>query len=270
MTAPSFLLPAGLVRIFLLTTLVSLGVASTAPIKTGTPDMSQGAVCFTFDDLFIAQWVAAAPVFKEYGAHVTFFITHMGKLNQSQKAGLKTLQNEGHAIACHGLHHARTVDFVSKNGEQAYLDSEIFPANDILRQLGFNPTAFAYPFSQNNARTDATLLRVFRHLRTRGNIKGGKLKENDTIFVPVQKIAATGCLLAAVIDLAGTERSPDGVEQVCDALDRAEKHRELVVFYAHNIGDDAAGNHLPLASLRKILDHAKTIGLPTVTYDDLP
>ncbi|MBN2291732.1 MAG: chitooligosaccharide deacetylase, partial [Pirellulales bacterium] len=103
-----------------------------------------------------------------------------------------------------------------------------------------------------------------------GRTKGQRIAEIDTIFTPVDKIAARGCLVGTGIDYAGTAKKPDAVEQICEALDRAKSRREVLVLYSHNISDKGPGHYLPPGALRKILAHAKTIGLPAIGYDDLP
>ena len=248
----------------------ALGAAA-APAAVPAVDLSGGAVLFTFDDAFVREWVAALPIFAEFGARATFFVTRPDRLDREQLAGLHKLAAAGHAIGCHGFRHRPAVVFVKAHGMSAYLEQEILPANRILIGAGFQPTCFAYPSSQHNGETDAALLKIFRHLRTGTGLgKNQRLRDLDRIFVPVAKVAGVGCLIGTGIDYAGTPRRPDYIEQVCEAMDRARKNKEIVVFYAHNISADGPGHHLAPAALRRILAHAREIGLPAVTYDDLP
>jgi peptidoglycan/xylan/chitin deacetylase (PgdA/CDA1 family) len=231
----------------------------------------RNAVLFAFDDDHVAEWVAAAPLFREVGARVTFFVSVPDRLTAEQLEGLRFLRQEGHAIGCHGLRHLKAVDTVARDGLEAYLRDEIHPAIAALAKAGFAPTAFAYPCSQNNAQTDAALLRHFRHLRTGARVPGDKrLVEVQAIFVPVSDLGKTGCLVGTGMDYAGTARRPDYVEQVCEALDRARQQGEAVVLYAHNIRDDGPGHHIRPSALHAVLAHAKTIGLPAISFDDLP
>jgi hypothetical protein len=96
------------------------------------------------------------------------------------------------------------------------------------------------------------------------------LKDLDEIFVPAAKVAKTGCLLGSGIDYldTGGEKRPLG--QVLEALDRARTRGEILVLYAHNISANGPGHHLRPDVLSKVLAHAKSIGLPAITYDDLP
>ena len=236
-------------------------------------DLSNGAVLFTFDDLFVSQWAKAAKIFKEYDAHATFFVFKPDTLSKEQVADLKNLHKDGHSIGCHSMRHHKAVDFVKKNGNiEKYMEAEITPAMEALKAAGFSPTAFAYPCSQNNVETDEALLKVFRHLRTGTGVPQGKrIQDLDRIFVPADKVTQKGCIYGTGIDYTGTEKRPaDFFEQICEALDRAKSQGEVVVFYAHNISDNGPGHHIRPEVLKKILAHAKKIGLPAIGYDELP
>lgn len=244
-------------------------VSPETPLKK--PDLSKGAVLFTFDDCSVAEWVAVAPLFREYGAHATFFVAWPDRLKPEQIAGLKTLQNDGHAIGCHSLRHMKAVDMITAKGVDTYIGQDINPAKDLLRKAGFAPACFAYPSSQNNAESDAALLRIFRHLRTGTGLPEGKrLKDLDSIFVPAAEVEKRGCLTGTGIDAAGKGNRADYAQQVCEALDRAKARGEVVVFYAHCIAESAGGHHIQPAPLRAMLEHAKAIGLPAISYDELP
>ena len=257
--------------VLLIATLAMPGGVPSLCAEDGGRDLSDGAVLLTFDDAFVTQWLAAADIFKQYDARATFFVSNPDQLSKQQIAGLTRLREAGHAIGCHSLRHHKAVDFAKKYGIKRYIQAEISPAMRALRAAGFSPTAFAYPNSQNNSQTDAALLKVFRHLRTGvGLEKGQRIRDLDAIFTPVDKITQKGCLPGKGIDYAGTARSPHAVAQICEAMRRAKSRREVLVLYAHNISAQGPGHHLPPEALRKILAHAKKIGLPAVSFDDLP
>lgn len=235
------------------------------------PDLSHGALVMTFDDTHTAQWLAAVSIFTQYEARVTFFVTGPDRLSPAQVQDLKQLHKQGHAIACHGLRHQKAVDYITAHGAESYLQQEIDPANAALAKMGFTPTAFAYPSSQRNADTDATLLKRFRHMRGGGipAVPGQELKDVDTVFVPAARVAGTGCLIGAGIDYLDTGGTTRPLQQVLDALDRARARGEVLVLYAHNISAAGPGHHIKPDVLARVLEHAHTIGLPAITYDDL-
>jgi hypothetical protein len=232
---------------------------------------SRGAVLFAFDDTFIPEWVAALPLFAETGTRATFFVSHPDRVIAEHQAGLRQILAAGHAIGCHGLRHEKAVDAVAQDGIDDYLERDVLPALFHLREAGFQPTAFAYPCSQNDADTDAALLRHFRHLRTgRSPAPGSRLQEMAALFVPGDEVAHRGCLIGTGLDYAGLPQRPDLVAQACEALDRARAQCEVLVLYAHNISETGPGHHIPPVALHQILAHVQTIGLPAITFDDLP
>lgn len=236
-----------------------------------SPELPHGALVYAFDDTFIDAWVAALPIFAETGARVTFFVSQPDYVIAGNLMGLKALQAAGHAIGCHSLRHEKAVDAVAAHGVDGYLARDVLPALSLLRDTGFTATSFAYPNSQNDAVTDAALLRHFRHLRTgRSPQDGRRLAAMDSFFVPVAEIASRGCLIGTGTDYAGLERRPDLIEQACEAIDRARARHEVLALYAHNIHDSGPGHHIPPAALRRILAHAQAVGLPAITYDELP
>lgn len=231
----------------------------------------QSGVVFTFDDRFIHQWVQQIPLFKRYGAKVTFFVDHFHTLKPTQIEGLRKLKAAGHAIGCHGAKHRKAVDYVQKMGMENYLKAEIYPAVKLMTSAGLKPTAFAYPSSSRNTQIDKALLKTFRHLRGgTGLSPSQRMRDLKTIFVPVDQIAKTGSMIGTGIDYAGTDKRPDYLLQIKDAMDHAKKRGEIVIFYAHNISDNGPGHHLRPQALEEILAHAQHIELPTLTYDDLP
>ncbi|WP_298859684.1 polysaccharide deacetylase family protein [uncultured Gimesia sp.] len=261
-----------------LTVLVAAPFASAAekPKKNAAPAAHktvnwQSGVVLTFDDRFIDQWVKQIPLFKKYDAKVTFFVDHFHTLKPTQIKGLRKLKAAGHAIGCHGAKHRKAVDYVNKMGLDNYLKAEINPAVKLMTVAGLKPTSFAYPSSSRNTEIDRELLKTFRHIRGGTGMKPEqRMRDLKTIFVPVNEISKTGTLIGTGIDYAGTEKRPDYLVQIKDAMDHAKKRGEIVIFYAHNISENGPGHHLRPQALAEILAHAQHINLPTLTYDDLP
>ncbi|MCA9021429.1 MAG: polysaccharide deacetylase family protein, partial [Planctomycetaceae bacterium] len=153
-----FLIP--LLCLFLITS-----VSHAAEKPTTAAQSFRSGVVLTFDDRYVDQWVQQIPLFKKYDAHATFFVDHFYKLKPAQIAGLKKLQDAGHAIGSHSVNHIKAVDYVRTKGMKAYLQNEIDPSVKRLTEAGFPPTAFAYPNSSRSEEIDTALLKTFRHLR---------------------------------------------------------------------------------------------------------
>jgi peptidoglycan/xylan/chitin deacetylase (PgdA/CDA1 family) len=108
-------------------------------------------LALSFDDTSVDAWVALRPLFAQYHAHVTFFVSRFYELTDDQRAGLQLLASDGHAIEAHTVHHLHAPDYVDQNGLNAYLRNELDPSIQVLRDEGFAVDAFAYPFG---VRTD--------------------------------------------------------------------------------------------------------------------
>ncbi|HEU4730316.1 MAG TPA: polysaccharide deacetylase family protein [Kofleriaceae bacterium] len=116
-------------------------------------DVSPG-LALSFDDTFVDSWVALRPVFQQYHARVTFFVSRYRTLSDEAHAGLKLLAADGHDIAAHTVRHLRAPDYVEDHGIDAYLHDELDPSIQILRDDGFEVTAFAYPFGARTGELD--------------------------------------------------------------------------------------------------------------------
>lgn len=231
----------------------------------------QSGVVLTFDDHHINDWVKQIPLLKKYDARVTFFVDRFHTLSPEQIQHLHALKKAGHTIGCHGVAHRKAVDTIKKVGTEEYLKIEITPAVQAMAKSGLTPTSFAYPSSQRNDETDTLLTNTFTHLRGgTGLPEGSPIFALDKIFYAPDEIAKTPCLIGTGIDYAGSEKRPDYIEQINKALDRAKAQGEIVVFYAHGISENGPGHYITPQALEAILAHAQAIGLPTLTYDDLP
>jgi peptidoglycan/xylan/chitin deacetylase (PgdA/CDA1 family) len=76
---------------------------------------------------------------------------------------LAALAADGHAIEAHSVAHLNAVDYIAQHGLPAYVDDEVLPSLAILRDLGYTPTSFAYPFGAAPSEAhDAVLAHVER------------------------------------------------------------------------------------------------------------
>jgi peptidoglycan/xylan/chitin deacetylase (PgdA/CDA1 family) len=114
-------------------------------------------LALSFDDTFVDSWVALLPMFEQYGARVTFFVSRYKNLSDEAHAGLKQLQAAGHDIEAHSVLHLRAPDYVEEHGIQAYLDNELDPSIAVLRRDGFDVQAFAYPFGARTGELDRAI-----------------------------------------------------------------------------------------------------------------
>ena len=134
-------------------------------------DFARGGVsgpglALSFDDSAVELWTAIRPLFQQYGARVTFFVSRYDVMSDDEHAGLHDLARDGHEIQAHTINHLHAPDYVERYGLDQYLRDEALPSIDLLRADGFEVSAFAYPFGVRTDETDRALLQVVPVLRS--------------------------------------------------------------------------------------------------------
>lgn len=132
--------------------------------RPATPTHPPG-IALSFDDRFISEWYQLRPIFRKYNAQATFYITQFDSLTPVEIRQLKTLQQDGHEIGCHGAIHTNSISYVRQNSMQRYLNDEIYAALRSMKQHGFRPTSFAHPGGAHTSAIDRELLNQFVLLR---------------------------------------------------------------------------------------------------------
>lgn len=127
---------------------------------------SSPGLALSFDDAFVDQWLALRPLLLEYGARVTFFVCRYAQLSDEQRAGLRLLAEDGHAIEPHGAFHLRAPEYVEQHGLDSYLHDEVDPSIAALRADGYEVHAFAYPYGARTGEIDDALARRVPVLRS--------------------------------------------------------------------------------------------------------
>jgi len=123
-------------------------------------------IALSFDDTSIAAWLDAMPMFEQYGARVTFFISRYPLLKPTEHGWVAELAAAGHDIEAHSVLHLRAPQYVEDNGLQAYVDDEFQASIDALRADGYPITTYAYPFGARTDELDRTLLSHVKLLRS--------------------------------------------------------------------------------------------------------
>ena len=123
-------------------------------------------LAFGFDDAFVPEWFAVRELLAAYGARVTFFVSNFAELDRDRRDQLHLLAADGHAIEAHGMGHRNAASYVDDYGLPAYLAHEIDPLLAAMREDGFAPTTFAYPYGDRTSQLDDALLDRFAALRS--------------------------------------------------------------------------------------------------------
>ena len=122
-------------------------------------------VVLTFDDDYVDEWYEVNSLLQPYDWKATFFVTKFKELSESKIQKLKDLKKQGHEIGAHGLNHLNAPKTISENGTKAYLNEEIIPMLDLMRDNNLSPTSFAYPYGARDQTTDNLLLNDFQIIR---------------------------------------------------------------------------------------------------------
>ena len=236
----------------------------------------RGTLCLTFDDRSFDNWVAAIPVFREYGARASFFAS--GELDGRALAALKRLYEAGHTVGPHTVNHLSAPDTVKRDGFDAYWEKEIAPQMQAFASVGIFPRAMAYPNNSRDAATDAGF--VARGMeRLRAGVRGARpydpkglkkakiipFPELDAMYFGKEHIRTNALMGAAGI---GSAYRTD-IDDLCAGLRRAAACGETVVFFSHDISENPNGIGMRLDWLKQILSTARTEGMDILGFDDL-
>jgi hypothetical protein len=123
-------------------------------------------VLISMDDAWVDDWVEGIPLYAQYGARLTFFVSYFPQSSDADRAGLHALAAAGHAIEAHSVKHLRAPLYVEQKGLDAYLTDEALPSIELLRAEGFDVTSYAYPYGARTGELDRALLRHVDLLRS--------------------------------------------------------------------------------------------------------
>jgi peptidoglycan/xylan/chitin deacetylase (PgdA/CDA1 family) len=145
--------------ILLLALAVATGVSARSQNRPGAdvsfvwPNQKRAALSLSFDDARASQLTTGVPLFAEYGAKVTFYLTASAigdRAAQWREAG-----RAGHELANHSVVHPCSGNFAwarDKALEDYTLDrmrAELSDANRAIQEMtGVTPATFAYPCGQ--------------------------------------------------------------------------------------------------------------------------
>lgn len=116
-------------------------------------------LALSFDDTSVDAWIALRPLFQQYRARATFFVSRYRDLTNEQHASLQLLAADDHDVEPHSVQHLRAPDYVDNYGLEAYLRNEVDSSIAMLRDDGFEVNAFAYPFGARTSELDDAIAR---------------------------------------------------------------------------------------------------------------
>jgi peptidoglycan/xylan/chitin deacetylase (PgdA/CDA1 family) len=229
------------------------------------PTQNRAGVAITFDDTTIDSWFAQRAMFNQYGAKVTFFVSHFFSLDTAQINKLKLLESDGSEIGCHTYSHKGVyTDFngdVSRVNE--YLQDQIVPARDLMVSAGFNPVSFAYPYGEHQVAYDAAVRNYFPYIRLTYDDFQAPLVEQSAIYHSSNDNYIL--LWGAGID----KDFANSTNEIIQAMIKARKEGKIITFYGHDVVNDPNKpyNILP-QDLEAIVENARNLGLKFYTYKE--
>lgn len=249
----------------------TLGCGSEKP--SGSP---QGGVALSFDDHFIEEWYALAPLFKRHHAKSTFFLTCPAPLSTREISLLRSLEQGGHEIGYHGTIHGNAKMMLSQEGVEGYLNMEVRPGLKYLRDAGFSPTSYAHPGGNHTAQADSILLaQGFTILRdvakSKRKMYGVPLYQVPPKYLPFVYYSAgdgpdvDALLIDSEVDISRKE--------IRDALIKAKETGTVLMMFGHKPlhsvpKPDEYGFRITF--LQYIVEQADSLGLRFYTMSELP
>jgi hypothetical protein len=119
---------------------------------------AMAGVALMYDDWHTAAWVESMPLLERYGAHVTLYVARYTGISPEAHVELAMLDQAGHDVEAHSIAHLRGPTFVEEYGLGSYLDDEVVPSIDLLRDDGYEVLSYAYPFGVHTSETDRAIL----------------------------------------------------------------------------------------------------------------
>lgn len=219
--------------------------------------VERGGVVLTFDDYYVDDWYAANQHLADYDWKATFFASEFHFYSQEEIGKLKTLQSQGHEIGLHGKNHINVLEFTSSNSMKEYIDNEVLPALNAMREEGFEINSFAYPFGAKTQpnyvekfkkvvfadyidKMDNLLLEHFDILRGTANFRE---------IPSQQRNYANGSPL--IFGLGIDNSYNNNTEYLLSLLQYANENDKIVIFYGHRI--------LPKTDSLRYVTHYETL-----------
>ena len=218
----------------------------------------------TFDDYGIESWYAMRDTFLKYKVKATFFVSNFHTLSEVDINKLKTLESDGHEIGCHTFDHEGVGrDYHYDNSRiNEYLSKQIIPAFNNMKDAGFNPVSFAYPYGERNEAYDNAVKAYFPYLRTTASDHNRRLSQLEEIFHKKGKHYSI---------LAGDgmdNHYHHKLDEIREAFIKARENGEIITLYSHRIEDDNSSYAISPQKFKNIIKIAQEVGLEFYRFKD--
>jgi peptidoglycan-N-acetylglucosamine deacetylase len=227
------------------------------------PDIPQGTlpngyIALTFDDSDVDGWHRQLPLFDSLGITATFYVSNYARMSKEQVHKLHEIENKGHEIAFHSATHPNLEKLVQQKGIDYTVETEIVQGLAKMKEDGFTPISFAYPYGRNTQELHNRLYPFFTSLRIVGN------KNNYTRCL-VPKQASGQVFYGCPID----QNSFIKDQQIKALIRNAAEKKLCAVLYGHEIGNNSYAYSLPLNRLYMIAAEARQNNVQFITVKEL-
>lgn len=225
------------------------------------------AVALTFDDLNVAGWCAARPIFDAFSARVTFCVCRLHKATAEEVTGLRALQADGHEIAFHTRTHPNLHRYLKRHGLAHWLAHEIDAGVAEHRQMGFPARSFASPYHASTPETRAETAKRFAVTRADGPRGVTQETCRSRIYSRANPDGTVNCIGFCDFQLAAFP----GWQHQMRLLDSIAEHGGTGVFAGHDISAHRSGPgfYSRPRQLRRFLRSAAERGIGFRTLSEL-
>ena len=252
---------------------VGITVVAWQSLRPAAIPLSRPGFALSFDDRTVHEWYELRDLFQRYNARATFYVTQSDSLQADEITKLRHLQEVGCEIGSHGFRHVDVHEFLKENTPDAYMKHEIHPSVQHLNDLGFQVRTFAYPYGANHESVEPHLEKHFVLTRDiyslRHTLFGLHL---DKPITNADAIYYDGTPQKRFLALTIDNESGVTKKNITQALHRAKKRGEIVLFYGHK-PELNSDNSYPLGTDIELLEHmfktAQELGLYSYTMNEV-
>lgn len=219
--------------------------------------MNQAGIALTFDDDYIDNWYNYLPLLDSLGVKATFYISGYHKLTEAKKKKLYIIQASGNEIAYHTTNHIDIPKYIDEYGTDMLMAHEIYPDLILMRNDGFNPQVFAYPYGAHNEESDKLLLGLFKSVRY--------LNGSPNLAKSLTASDNESSLFGLEADLSGKRKD----WMFDELIHSASENGNCLVLVAHRIENGQSNLRIPLYRLLHIINRAKEVGLKFYTVSEI-
>ncbi len=179
---------------------------------------------------------------------------------------MKEFENKGNEIGSHGNLHVNAEFFIKKHSYSKYLEDEIEQSVKKMKQHGFNPQCFAYPYGAKYWFTDILLSRYFEITRGVADLRGiDDISTISDIFYDRSKNSSS--INALNIDKISNPKK----EEFINGMNKAVETNTIFMLFGHYPSNSSDDNpySFEIETLEYILENAKNLDLKFYTVSEL-